>query len=83
MLVSVSNETCNGRDWIENRLGTVHFYQQGVKEAIRKKKWLGMEGSNLRFLIQSQASYHWTNPQQSGCGADNILIMWAMGTILL
>lgn len=22
-----------------------------------------MEGSNLRFLIQSQASYHWTNPQ--------------------
>ena len=27
------------------------------------KKWLGMEGSNLRFLIQSQASYHWTNPQ--------------------
>ena len=28
--------------------------------------WLGMEGSNLRFLIQSQASYHWTNPQQRG-----------------
>lgn len=27
-------------------------------------KWLGMEGSNLRFLIQSQASYHWTNPQR-------------------
>ena len=26
-------------------------------------KWLGMEGSNLRFLSQSQASYHWTNPQ--------------------
>ena len=24
--------------------------------------WLGMEGSNLRFLSQSQASYHWTNP---------------------
>ena len=24
-----------------------------------------MEGSNLRFLIQSQASYHWTNPQLS------------------
>ena len=23
-----------------------------------------MEGSNLRFLIQSQASYHWTNPQR-------------------
>lgn len=30
------------------------------------KKWLGMEGSNLRFLIQSQASYHWTNPQRRG-----------------
>jgi hypothetical protein len=29
-------------------------------------KWLGMEGSNLRFLIQRQASYHWTNPQQRG-----------------
>ena len=28
--------------------------------------WLGMEGSNLRFLIQSQASYHWTNPQLGG-----------------
>ena len=26
-------------------------------------RWLGMEGSNLRFLSQSQASYHWTNPQ--------------------
>ena len=24
-----------------------------------------MEGSNLRFLIQSQASYHWTNPQSA------------------
>ena len=23
-----------------------------------------MEGSNLRFLIQRQASYHWTNPQR-------------------
>ena len=33
-------------------------------------KWLGMEGSNLRFLIQSQASYHWTNPQRCySCGA--------------
>ena len=32
-------------------------------------EWLGMEGSNLRFLIQSQASYHWTNPQRGGCGA--------------
>lgn len=31
--------------------------------------WLGMEGSNLRFLIQSQASYHWTNPQRSGAAA--------------
>ena len=31
-----------------------------------EKKWLGMEGSNLRFLIQSQASYHWTNPQRRG-----------------
>ena len=25
--------------------------------------WLGIEGSNLGFLSQSQASYHWTNPQ--------------------
>ena len=25
-----------------------------------------MEGSNLSFLIQSQASYHWTNPQLGG-----------------
>ena len=25
-----------------------------------------MEGSNLSFLIQSQASYHWTNPQRGG-----------------
>ena len=25
-----------------------------------------MEGSNLRFLSQSQASYHWTNPQRRG-----------------
>ena len=31
-----------------------------------KQLWLGMEGSNLRFLIQSQASYHWTNPQRNG-----------------
>lgn len=28
-----------------------------------------MEGSNLRFLIQSQASYHWTNPQRCGGAA--------------
>ena len=28
-----------------------------------------MEGSNLRFLIQSQASYHWTNPQNWRGGA--------------
>ena len=28
--------------------------------------WLGMGDSNPRFLIQSQASYHWTNPQRSG-----------------
>ena len=35
----------------------------GVSEV---EKWLGMEGSNLRFLIQRQASYHWTNPQQRG-----------------
>ena len=34
---------------------------------MRQKMWLGMEGSNLRFLIQSQASYHWTNPQRGGC----------------
>lgn len=27
-----------------------------------------MEGSNLRFLIQSQASYHWTNPQSLAQG---------------
>ena len=32
-----------------------------------------MEGSNLRFLIQSQASYHWTNPQnwRSGAGISS------------
>ena len=38
-------------------------------ENCRIVEWLGMEGSNLRFLIQSQASYHWTNPQRGGCGA--------------
>ena len=31
-----------------------------------------MEGSNLRFLIQSQASYHWTNPQNLGNGSGVI-----------
>ena len=33
--------------------------------------WLGIEGSNLGFLSQSQASYHWTNPQgqQAYCNA--------------
>lgn len=36
---------------------------------IKGQKWLGMEGSNLRFLIQSQASYHWTNPQNWRGGA--------------
>ena len=28
-----------------------------------------MEVSNLRFLIQSRASYHWTNPQNWRGGA--------------
>ena len=27
-------------------------------------RWLGIEDSNLGFLSQSQASYHWTNPQR-------------------
>ena len=38
-----------------------------------RQKWLGMEGSNLRFLIQSQASYHWTNPQnwRNGTGISS------------
>ncbi len=31
-----------------------------------------MEGSNLRFLIQSQASYHWTNPQNWRGGTGSI-----------
>ena len=29
--------------------------------------WLGMGDSNPRFLIQSQASYHWTNPHWAYC----------------
>ncbi len=36
--------------------------EEGVLDTVHDG-WLGMEGSNLRFLIQSQASYHWTNPQ--------------------
>ena len=28
-----------------------------------KTIWLGILDSNQGFLIQSQASYHWTNPQ--------------------
>ena len=52
------------------------------KDSTRTKveKRLGMEGSNLRFLIQSQASYHWTNPQQSFCSGaaanGRPLILW-------
>ena len=44
-------------------------YKMGVsarQSGLRSWRWLGMEGSNLRFLIQSQASYHWTNPQRNG-----------------
>ena len=29
---------------------------------LKLKRWLGIEDSNLCFLSQSQASYHWTNP---------------------
>ena len=41
-----------------------------------------MEGSNLRFLIQSQASYHWTNPQRCGRGVGKVLIVRVQMLIL-
>ena len=41
------------------------------------KNWLGIEDSNLGFLSQSQASYHWTNPQKTRPGgADSALNFW-------
>ena len=51
---------------VEGYLGRSVRAGQSAVSVKRPDIWLGMEGSNLRFLIQSQASYHWTNPQHSG-----------------